>query len=182
VRLSPMLCCVAASCSRTTSRLVLPCLAAVSILVVSSSCTVPTRRFGAADVVDLQTVDGALIKDAFTNASKGVLLLFAPSDCLSCSADLHQWLELKETMSLVLLTKEPDIAERKLLKKMRVLFSVVAPGDRAQAQKVAPAILVIIHGQPVIAASRVIPPLRALLLDSARGLIAAQPSMHADAR
>lgn len=123
----------------------------------------------------MELESGRTIAQFSSDSSLQIVFLAAASECLSCSNDLHRWVEIAREnfgQTTLVLTSQPPVEIRDALLRLRLPYAVVSQRDERIALDLAPAIFVFRNGQALLIESRIAPDQRAFLVDSVRQVLA----------
>lgn len=139
---------------------------------VPLACGVPEANFDQSTFLQLALQSGTTIAQLVDDSSVSIFLVLRPTECFSCSNDLHRWLEVAANgggHATIILTQEPNTDELKAIRRLRIKYELVANHSRRSLQRASPLIAVYAdRPQSTIFVQRVRNSDRAILLDSVR--------------
>lgn len=125
-------------------------------------------------VLELALEGGGSVKQFVSDSTLSIVMVFASSECLSCSNDLNRWVEIARDhrgRATLILTSTPAAEVRDALVRLRIPYASVRKLDEQRALELAPAVIVFRRGVPLMTESRIAPNRRALLVDSGRRIL-----------
>lgn len=94
-------------------------VAVMSLVICLASCGGQTEHIAP----DIRLADGRQLSDLATDGSPMAVLVFDPSECVTCGRTLREWTRLHQEQPAsvaIILSRQPNVVERRLLLSIRL--------------------------------------------------------------